>query len=203
MAIIFLQWVRPKVPRDVNSPNFITLSLSLVVSSFVSEDRPLHNVLTFIFRSLMEVPTVCFATFYSTVVLKVLLSVFLLPRRNRHLEPRFLILVTLSGYARRLVPNDRAFWVLGTTLALPCLWRPCPSVSVGMARRVNRSRAEANFCRDPPLPWVHFCSCWLHPTPRCQSPCRFFRAPTGFTAASSLGTSRCSDSDSICGPLLF
>jgi hypothetical protein len=50
-------------------------------------------------------------------------------------------------------------------------------------------RQLANFFQDPPSPWVHFFSCWLHPTVRCQSPYRFFCALTVFTEASSLGTS--------------
>jgi hypothetical protein len=47
------------------------------------------------------------------------------------------------------------------------------------------------------LPWVHFFGSWRRPMARCQSLCHFFIAPTVFTAASSLGTSWCSDSDSF------
>jgi hypothetical protein len=49
------------------------------------------NVLTLIFRSLMKVPTICFATFSSTACLMVLLGVLLLPRCNRNLRPQFLM----------------------------------------------------------------------------------------------------------------
>jgi hypothetical protein len=68
--------------------------------------RPLHNVLTLIFRSLMEgVPTVCFAISRSTVFLKVLLSALLLPRRNRSITPLFLMPLLHSCCAQRLLPS--------------------------------------------------------------------------------------------------
>jgi hypothetical protein len=67
--------------------------------------QPLHNVLTFIFHSLIKVPTVFFTTSSSTVCLKVLLSVVLLPRCNRPFRPQFLMPLLYSGCARHLFLN--------------------------------------------------------------------------------------------------
>jgi hypothetical protein len=72
---------------------YISGSYSVCRPSFrLGGGRPLHNVLTFIFRTLMEVPTVCFA-----YCLEVLLSVLLLPRCNRFLGPGSLCYCCILG----------------------------------------------------------------------------------------------------------
>jgi hypothetical protein len=43
--------------------------------------RPFHNVLAYIFRSLMEVPTVSFANFSSAIFLKIMTHVLSILRR--------------------------------------------------------------------------------------------------------------------------
>jgi hypothetical protein len=53
--------------------------------------QPLHNILTFIFRSLTEVLVVCFVISSCTVYLRVLLSALALPRCNPSFRPRFLM----------------------------------------------------------------------------------------------------------------
>jgi hypothetical protein len=57
------------------------------------------------------------------------------------------------------------------------------------AQWVIHLRVAANFFQDPPLPWVRFFGCLLHPMAGCWFPCCFFRALKVFTAASSLGIS--------------
>jgi hypothetical protein len=112
----------------------------------------------------MEVPNVCFAISSSTVCLNVLLSVLLLPRRNRSFRPRFLVPLLHTSCARRLCP----FKFPLTTFSLSGPWRQCPLRGARMARQVIPLRAVADFVRDPPPPWIRFFSCQWRPTARCQ-----------------------------------
>jgi hypothetical protein len=66
-----------------------------------------------------------------------------------------------------------------------------------LARRDTFLQATANFLQDPQFPWVSSFGSPCHPATRCQPLCCFFIVPEDFTAASSVGTSWCSDSDSI------
>jgi hypothetical protein len=85
---------------------------------FFGGDGPLHNILKFIFCSPMEVPTVCFAISSSTVCLKDLLSVLLLPRRNRSSRSRSLMPLLHSSSTRHVFSNVHPFEVLPATLSL-------------------------------------------------------------------------------------
>jgi hypothetical protein len=109
--------MRPNVPRVVNVPTFMAPTLSHLFFRF-GGGRPLHTAQSLIVRGLMEVPTTCFATSSYKAFLMILLSVVLLPRRNRLLEPWFLIQVMLSGFAWRLFPNVHLFEVPLATLSL-------------------------------------------------------------------------------------
>jgi hypothetical protein len=62
-------------------------------------DQPLHNVLSLIFCSQIEVMTICFMISSSAVFLKILLSVVLFSRHCSHLEPWFLVPVIPSSFA--------------------------------------------------------------------------------------------------------
>jgi hypothetical protein len=143
--------------------------------------RLLHNVQTYIFRGLMEIPTVCLVIFSTTVWLLVLLSVLLLLRRNSSFRPRLLVPLLHSSYSRRLLPSVHPFEVPLATLSLPGPWRPCPLRCAVMARRVILLRMAVSVFRDPPSPWVPFFSCWRRPTARCLSPYRSFSALTIFS----------------------
>jgi hypothetical protein len=98
--------------------------------------QALHHVLTFIFHSLMEVPTVCFAVSSCTVCLKVLLSVLLFPRCNRSFRPWSFMPLLHYGCARCLFLNVCPFEVPLATLSVPGPWQPCPLHDAEMARWV-------------------------------------------------------------------
>jgi hypothetical protein len=66
-----------------------------------------------------------------------------------------------------------------------------------LARRDTFLQAAANFLRDPQSPRVSSFGSPRRPTASFRPLCRFFRPLTGFTMASSVGTSRCSTSDSM------
>jgi hypothetical protein len=106
--------------------------------------RPLHTVQSLIFRSLMDILTICFATSSSIVFLKILPNVVLLPRCgfclllcplmllsvvlsflrcSCCLEPRFPIPVMPSGFAWHLFLNVYLFKVPLATLSLVCFYR--------------------------------------------------------------------------------
>jgi hypothetical protein len=110
LPLSFFQSVRAKVPES-GQCSYISGSYSVCSPFFhFRGDRPLHNVQSHIFRSLMEVLTICFVTSSSVVFQKVLLNVLLLPRCNHSFRPWFLMLLLYSGYARRLFPNITFFW---------------------------------------------------------------------------------------------
>jgi hypothetical protein len=60
-----------------------------------------------------------------------------------------------------------------------------------VARRDTFLQAAANFIRDPQIPRVSFLDSPRRPAACFLPLCRFSRPLTGFTTASSLGTSRC------------
>jgi hypothetical protein len=140
-------------------------------------------------RILTEGSTLRFMISSMRAFLKILPDILSLPRRSCSFKSRSLIPQPPYGCAQCLFPNIRPFWVPCTTLFLPGPWR-----RAGMATWFIPLRAAANFFQDPPSLWV----CWpRRPTARCWSPCRFFSAMTGFTAASYLATSSCSATDFI------
>jgi hypothetical protein len=83
--------------------------------------RPLHNIQTFIFRSLMEVPTVCFRISSSTFGPKVLLNALLLPSSSRSCKSRSLISLLHSWLVRCLLSSVRPLRAPLATLSLPGL----------------------------------------------------------------------------------
>jgi hypothetical protein len=66
-----------------------------------------------------------------------------------------------------------------------------------VARRDTFLQAAASFSRDPQSPQVSSFGSLRRPAACFRSLCRFSRPLTGFTMVYSLGTSRCSDSDSM------
>jgi hypothetical protein len=64
------------------------------------------------------------------------------------------------------------------------------------ARRDTFLQAAANFHRDPQSLWVSSFGSLRRPAAICRPLCRFFVIPEDFPAASSVGTSRRSTSDS-------
>jgi hypothetical protein len=128
--------------------------------------RPLHNVLTFIFRSLMEVPTARFTTSNSRVCPRVSYNIFWLPkhsscislrpltplllvlsflRLNCCLEDWFLIPVMLFGCARRLFPNVRPFEAPLATLSMV---RKFPSFLFDRPSCMTASLTLCHSCRS-------------------------------------------------------
>jgi hypothetical protein len=65
------------------------------------------------------------------------------------------------------------------------------------ARRDIFLQAAANFFRDPQSPWVSSFGSLRHLTASFRPPRRFFIVSEDFTAAFSVGTSRCSTADCI------
>jgi hypothetical protein len=91
----------------------------------------------------------------------------------------------------RALYNDLFFpWrisclLLRSLMPLPVVW-PGPLLirtlrSAGRAQHVNRPRAAASFCRDPPSPWVRFFGRPRRLTARRRSPFRSFSAPIAST----------------------
>jgi hypothetical protein len=113
--------VPPEVPRVVSASAFMAHTLLLVVSFliFFWGGQPLHSVQLLIFKILTEDLTAHFMISSMMVFPEILPDIILLPRRNDHLEPLFLIPVMLSGFARHLL-NGRPFQVPLATLSRPC-----------------------------------------------------------------------------------
>jgi hypothetical protein len=161
--------------------------------------QPLHNVQSLIFCSLMEVLTVFFANSNLWVCPLASYNVSLLPRHGSHLllHPLMLLPVILSFLRcschlalRFLMPllHSGLFHRLFSDISP--LW-PCPLHCAGMSQQVIRLLVAANFCWDPPSPWVHFFGCRLRPTARFRSPYWSSSASTVSTAATSLRTMLC------------
>jgi hypothetical protein len=103
----------------------------------------------------------------------------------------------LSGFGCHCFPNVHPLGVPLATLSWPCPWRPCSLQRATLAQRVIPLQAVANFYRDPQFPWVRTFGFWRHSVARFRPLCCFLSPPTSFTAACSLGTSRCSTLDSM------
>jgi hypothetical protein len=149
---------------------------------------PLHDAQSLTSRNPMEIPTTRFTTSSPKVCPTVLLNTLLLPRRSCHLRHRSLMPLLRLGRARCLFSSVRPLGIPRTTLSLPGPWRPCPLLVAGMARRFNRPRVAANFCRNPPSPCVRFFGCRRRPTARCRSPYPSSSAPTVSTAGSAMAS---------------
>jgi hypothetical protein len=67
---------------------------------------------------------------------------------------------------------------------------PCYTCTAG-----DLSANDGQLLAGPNWPWVSFSGFRRRPEARCWSPCCFFSAPTGFTAASFLGSSSRSAAD--------
>jgi hypothetical protein len=190
--------------------------LLCVPSLIPFQRRPIHhNVQSLIFRSLMKVPTICFATSSSTVFLKILLSAVPLPwhgschllctlmplpvvlsflRGSCYLEPWFLIPVMPSGFAQfssctsifSSFPLPHYPWSIFSVISV---WPSVLYKRVPYATQGTPLHAATNFFWDPPSPWVHFFIWPRRLIARCLSPCHFTSALTVFIVASSLGTS--------------
>jgi hypothetical protein len=150
--------------------------------------RPLHNVQSLIFRSLIEVLKIWFATSSSTVFPKILPDVLSFLRHSCSFKSRSLIPLLPSWRVHCRLSIFRPLGTPLTTLSVPSL------TAMSLARMVRCDiplRAAANT----QLPRALFVSCRWHPTARCRSPYRSFTTLTLFTAASYLGAYICTAKD--------
>jgi hypothetical protein len=90
-----------ELPSVAGAPTSLVVTLCAVSSSVSEGGRPLHNVLTLMFRSLMEISTIFFAISSSTVFLKILQDVFSFLRRSCSFKP-----VPYAVVAFRLRPTS-------------------------------------------------------------------------------------------------
>jgi hypothetical protein len=107
--------------------------------------RHLCNVLTFIFHSLMKVPTLCIVAFSSAVCLEVLLSVLLLRSCSRPLRPP--IPKTYPGCAQCLFLN-----VLLSFLLQHC---PCLAPDDLVPCTMQEWYGMSSFCGQRPTAGFH------------------------------------------------
>jgi hypothetical protein len=110
----FSQSVQAEDPRVANAPIYMALTLLLAVPFFFTGGggvATLHNVLTLIFRSLMDVPTICFSSTNWWVCPPASYNVSWLSRRGSCLLlcPLISSPVLLSFLRRSCRPEPRSF----------------------------------------------------------------------------------------------